>query len=721
MAFDNLSFRQCSYTYNENQSTADKDNGNVSLETKDIGNGSEECIRIALGPLNTVWNPDVNITSQIEVFFQFLLTNDTTPVDPLTLVPVEYRQGLFRLPRYGDTTQTVIIYKAERTAESPVLYISTTQVGLLQKVTRPDGSLILGYDNTAQTIKFPTPTTSDEYTVKRLTHSKTDFVTYQPSSKLTSNLLNFQKEQEMFLLQEILWTIEMDMVTFTDLSGKGSVITADGDGKIPVDQIDLSIYNLNDTSPSELSESRTVFFKNTTGKIPLWNETSVNNLINLSEISGVTLSGPTTNQVLTYDGTDWVNKSVEAVGGGCGEKLADPLSLCGGRWSSSPHQLSDVLISSDTWSENNAHIMTTGGMVLVPLNTLADVVLTSPVADNLLQYNGTNWVNVTPGSVTGIEGQAGGSTFLFEWKGDTSTDPITLGNGEVQINDSDSSAATLVYMANINSNNASVVGWLDSFDDNNPDFTGADLHRGSLKIFKKGSPDIYVLYKVTGAVSTGNNYRKITVEFIARNGSLSDDDNIWVSFTPAGDKGAAGQDSTEVGPQGPQGPQGIGFNSTGGSVAVDGDDLDFTFTLNDPANPSSPPSDLVITLTGWDTTAVSIGRVHGNTLTDYGQYSYDVCLDDIDGTCGAGTVSVLNGAEDGNSGTDASSTRIFQGVTYNPNTTTVDDDRNHGVHPVTGDTIKIEPIATGTIVLTKEISGQRYFQMQNVINIITCG
>ena len=725
MAFDNLSFRQCSYVYNENGSTTDFTNGNIStVLNKDIGNGQETCVAFKLEPLNTVWNPDVLITSQIEVFFQFVATGDVTPVDPLTLVPVEYRQGLFRLPRYGDTAQTVVIYKAELNAGSPMLYVSQAKVALLQKSTRPDSSLIRGYDGSPVTIQFPSPSDKMEYTVKRLTHSSTDFVTYKPSSKLTSNLLNFQKEQEMFLLQELLWTIEMDMVTFTDLSGNGSVITADGNGVIPVEKISLSLYDLNNTSTSELNSARTILFKSSTGNTPLWAETKINNLITLDELATVSLSGLTNNHVLTWDtsvdGGTWVNKSVSEVGTGCGEKLADPLKFCNAGGPHPTQAYTDALIATDSWSTSNSVVLTTGGLTKAPIETLSNVVVSTLAATHLLQYNGTNWVNVTPAAVTGLEGQAGGSTFLYQFE--TTTDvPTSMTAGRVRVDDTTAASITAVYLSTTTDSgggSAAVSGWIDSWDDNNE-----TTSRGTLKLFEKGSPQNYHLFKVTGTIATGTTgFRAISVTHIASNGSISDTDKTWVSFQPTGDKGATGADSTVAGPTGATGPQGIGFDATGGAVVPSGSNLVFTFPMTNPAG--GAVADHTVTLANWDTTAVSVGRIHsGTTVTNYGKYNYKVCLDDIDGTCGGSLQDVLNGAEVPNSGTSPTADRTFQGITYTkPDSFTFDgDEKVHGVNSVTNDLVKLLPIPEGTIVFVKVIGGVKYFQMQNVIQTIVCG
>ena len=72
MAFDNLQFRSCSYNYNHNGFADDP--SFISQATKDIGNdagspATNNCLKFELSPLNTVWNDDVTVSAQVEVYF----------------------------------------------------------------------------------------------------------------------------------------------------------------------------------------------------------------------------------------------------------------------------------------------------------------------------------------------------------------------------------------------------------------------------------------------------------------------------------------------------------------------------------------------------------------------------------------------------------------------------------------------------------------------------
>ena len=181
MAFDNTNFRQCSYNYNNtvgNTGATTDDSQYFSTVSKDIGNtgGAESCIQIELTPVQTVFKENVSITQQVEVFFQ--AEKNYAGTDILSIYPVEQRQGLFRLPQTG--TDGVIIYIAEQSGNDSkyYAYLSVAQITNLQKDTKPDGSVLRNYSGTAESLNFPAPAVTDEYTIKRLTHSVTDFVTY---------------------------------------------------------------------------------------------------------------------------------------------------------------------------------------------------------------------------------------------------------------------------------------------------------------------------------------------------------------------------------------------------------------------------------------------------------------------------------------------------------------------------------------------------------------
>ena len=695
MAFDNTNFRQCSYNYNSavgNTGKTTDDSQYFTSVSKDIGNtgGAESCIQIELTPVQTVFKENVSITQQVEVFFQ--PRKNYAGVDILSVYPVEQRQGLFRLPQ--TTTDAAIVYIAEQSGNDSkyYVYLSVAKVTQLTKTTKPDGSVLLDYSANETPLVFPAPAVTDEYTIKRLTHSVTDFVTYQPGGQLTSNLLNFQKGQEMFLIQELLWTVEMDMITFSDLSGNGKIVTTGADGYIPVEDINLSIFDLNDVD-ADTNASRAVLYREGTS----FSTRSVFDLMNLADIKNVSSNAPGSNNVLTWDSSanEWKPKSVSEAAGSCTGILASTLNFCSG--SHTGVNLTDIFITGDTFSAIDTKLMTAGGLTTVPLNTLSNMNLTEGSGTNgwLLKYDhGTEkYILENPASL-GTAGDAGGNTFDYAFT--TSSIPSS---GQLYFA---SFSATQINVHNTNSDGADVKDWFTSFSVGSNDF---------VKVFKKSAPANFVIFKLTGVAQGSSTITSLTVEAVASNGTISNTDAVYLTHIPSGAAGAAGADSTVAGPAGPAGADGAnGATITSGTVAVDGDNLVFTFE-------DDQSGDFPVTLSNWlsivDATWYYVTEATVDS-SEYGQYTYKLA------TTPGGTAAITNAvnlAENGNSGTDASSNRTFQGITYGPPTSISTNQEVHGKNLVNGDVIKLAPIAVGTGVMVKDTNK---FSTQNVIQLIEC-
>ena len=104
---------------------------------------------------------------------------------------------------------------------------------------------------------------------------------------------------------------------------------------------------------------------------------------NLNNLNDVTITTPSTNQFLRYNGSQWINQSFSPV-----TSITAGTGLSGGT------------------------ITTTGTIALnANLDLLTDVVITTPTTNQFLRYNGTNWVNQTvtlnSGTVTSITAGTG--------------------------------------------------------------------------------------------------------------------------------------------------------------------------------------------------------------------------------------------------------------------------------------------------------------------------
>jgi len=707
MAFDNTNFRQCSFNYNNGNT--DDSGVAITEATKDIGNGSETCIKIDLTKVNTVFKENVSVTQQIEVFFQPVTMNDGT-TDILGTYPVDQRQGLFRLPQV--TADNSIVYIAEQSGDDSIYYayISVAKVTGLQKTTKPDGSTLDNYSGTATTLIFPAPTTSSEYTIKRLTHSVTDFVTYQPGGQLTSNLLNFQKGQEMFLIQELLWTIEMDMVTFTDLSGKGSIVTTGSDGNIPVDQINLSIHELNDVD-NTTGAARVVIYKNSPSEN--FGERSVDNLLNIEDVVDVSITTtPAANDVLAYQtGTgNWEPKSVSAIADGCSAKLAASLNFCSG--SNTSIVLTDIIIAGNTFdSTRSTKLMTESGLTEVPLVTLKNVSESGIANGYLLKYQSSDssYVPVDPATL-GIAGDAGGDTFKFSF--DTGTAVGSIGTGELRLNNATFANVTEVFTDTVSSTSVTLTDWFSSFNTANSDGVSAnDL----IKIFKKDAPQNFLLFKVTGVATDGSSYT-LTVTHILSSGSFSDADNVFMTHVPSGLVGAKG-DKGDQGSQGQTGESGADAPTIdSATVALTNTNQDLTFTWT-----RSDASTFDATLSNWESVVDSAWYyVISSSVTAYGKYNY--VLNTASDGSGTAKSTTTNTAEVTNTGSSAGADRTFQGIVYGTPQAVMpaapENEQVYGVNKVSNDLYKLLPIANGTRVLLKTDTNS--FCVQNVTELKAC-
>jgi hypothetical protein len=110
---------------------------------------------------------------------------------------------------------------------------------------------------------------------------------------------------------------------------------------------------------------------------------------NLDSLSDVTITTPSSTQVLTYNGSAWVNGSnLPAQSGNSGKTLTTNGSSAS--WIQFPTEL-------PSQSGNSGKKLTTNGStpswVTDNLDSLSDVTITTPASTQILSYNGSAWVN----------------------------------------------------------------------------------------------------------------------------------------------------------------------------------------------------------------------------------------------------------------------------------------------------------------------------------------
>jgi hypothetical protein len=130
----------------------------------------------------------------------------------------------------------------------------------------------------------------------------------------------------------------------------------------------------------------------------------------------------------------------------------------------------------------------------------------------------------------------GGLSMAWE----TTTTDTDQGAGKCWANNGTLSSATVFYMDDVDSNSADVNAFVDTWDDS----TNLAL-RGTIIVRELASPANFVIFSVTGAVTSASTYSKIAVTHVATGGSMTDGNAMSVEFTRAGDRGPnAGLDMT---------------------------------------------------------------------------------------------------------------------------------------------------------------------------------
>ena len=136
---------------------------------------------------------------------------------------------------------------------------------------------------------------------------------------------------------------------------------------------------------------------------------------------------------------------------------------------------------------------------------------------------------------TGADGKFGGDTqdFLFS----SSISDSGPGSGYFKFNTYSPATVTKAYFSVTGQDNAGLSQWLLSFDD-----YGTDSLRGRLKFTKKSDTQRFFLYNITGNVQSGSSngiYYKVGISNVVYKTPFNINDELAVSFSPAGEKGAS--------------------------------------------------------------------------------------------------------------------------------------------------------------------------------------
>lgn len=155
---------------------------------------------------------------------------------------------------------------------------------------------------------------------------------------------------------------------------------------------------------------------------------------------------------------------------------------------------------------------------------------------------------------TGPQGLFGGDSFEYDFS--TTTTDSDPGAGTLRFNNATFASITQIFIDDTEVNAADIQAWLGTLDDS------TNTVKGGLKVFKKTDSSIFRTFQIT-AITEAIGYWKITVTPVTSNGSLSNADDIIVTFVRSGDVGTIGATGSQ-GPAGATGTQGdTGAGTTG--------------------------------------------------------------------------------------------------------------------------------------------------------------
>lgn len=124
---------------------------------------------------------------------------------------------------------------------------------------------------------------------------------------------------------------------------------------------------------------------------------------------------------------------------------------------------------------------------------------------------------------------AGGSIPSVRLTWDTGTADADPGNGKLRLNNATVTAATALYVDNLDTAGASITTVLDRWT------ASTNTTKGTLRIAHRTDATKWVEYQVTGTVVDGTGYRKITLTGGAGPGGFAAGDPVAVGFSRAGD------------------------------------------------------------------------------------------------------------------------------------------------------------------------------------------
>lgn len=153
------------------------------------------------------------------------------------------------------------------------------------------------------------------------------------------------------------------------------------------------------------------------------------------------------------------------------------------------------------------------------------ITYTNGDTDTFTVYNGADGAAGAPGSpgTNGAIGPYGGYSRKWRYEGGNTAGGIVP--GRLRFNNNDFTLATTLYVYDSDIDSVNVQDFLDGFEN--------DTNYGYIRIFNETDSTQFVCYKLTNIVDSGN-YHTLTVEYIAMGSYFVYNDDVVLTFSPAG-------------------------------------------------------------------------------------------------------------------------------------------------------------------------------------------
>ena len=269
-------------------------------------------------------------------------------------------------------------------------------------------------------------------------------------------------------------------------------------------------------------------------------------------------------------------------------------------------------------------------------STSATNAATSASAASTSASNASTSASAASTSETNTTASVGALAWKYTF--DSSTTMADPGAGEIRFDNATVASVTNLAMdaTSADTGNPDVSDLIASIDDGSN-----DTHEGYVTIRKSGTPATFACYSVTGAVTDSTGWLQVPVTHVASNGTISNTDTLYISFTRTGNVGATGSTGA-TGPTGPTGPAGAGSDTPPDNVFRIQDNVDTTKQIAFEASGISTSTTRTITMPDRD---ITLGTTLGtnNILTNAKTISENITFAGTENGLCVGEIAIANG------------------------------------------------------------------------------